>query len=115
MGISFSHCDRDADSSYSCFHRFRSRLAREIGIDLDAMVGFGGIASWSIHNDPLIPFLNHDDNCGSLEPEVCATVAPRLEEVVSGWPRYDTDKERAFEIARGMRKAAERGERFRFL
>src|SRR5229473_7322696 len=41
MGLGFSHCD--SYWSYSGFHRFRRRLASEIGVALDAMDGFRGI------------------------------------------------------------------------
>lgn len=38
MGLNFSHCE--AQWSYSGFHCFRKRLAKEVGIDLDEMQGF---------------------------------------------------------------------------
>jgi hypothetical protein len=45
LDICVGHPDRDGNSihySYSGFAHFRRRIARQIGIDLDRMVGFGG-------------------------------------------------------------------------
>jgi len=78
--------------SYSGFSFFRTLLADEVGISLSSMQGFGGDGSWLEVDDDLVPLLNHSDCDGSLSPEDCARVAPRLRELVSRWEGgYDRD------------------------
>ena len=112
MGVAFSH--GNAQWAYSSFNRFRAALGREIGIDLDKMCGFGGKRSWSKMTDPIIPLLHHSDCDGDLAPEVCATVAPRLRELVKDWPDDCWDKRKALELAEGMEDAAQNHERLIF-
>lgn len=126
MGLDFSHCE--AHWAYSGFHRFRTKLAREIGINLNAMAGFASSFSvadlsgtghvdglpWYNIKDDIKPLLKHSDCDGSLTPERCKTVAPRLRELVAGWDDDDYDKEQALELARGMEAAARAGEKLRF-
>lgn len=112
MGLDFSHCD--AHWSYSGFHRFRCKLAKEIGIDLDSMKGFGGKISWDKIKDPIKPLLNHSDCDGELTSEECREVAPRLRELVKDWPDDDYDKQKALELADGMEFAAIMNENLEF-
>lgn len=56
--------EQRAHWSYSGFHRFRQRLAAEIGIELEEMQGFGGDKEWD-EKQPLTPLLTHSD-CEAL-------------------------------------------------
>lgn len=98
MGLSFR--GSNVGWAYSGFNRFRARLAKEIGLDLDLMEGFGGDRKWSCQ-DAIIPFLNHSDCEGELTAEECATVGPRLKELVKNWDEC-VDKSRALELANDM-------------
>lgn len=93
MGLDFSVSD--AHWSYSGFHTFRERVAREIGIDLNSMQGFGGSISWEKIVDPISKFLYHSDCDGTITPEDCFAIYPRLRELVKDWPDHDPDKVRA--------------------
>lgn len=112
MGLRFSH--GDAQWSYHGFGNFRKRLANEIGIDLMRMDGFmdNGIP-WDKIIDPIVPLLNHSDCEGYLSAEECASVAPRLRELVSAWDE-DHDKNRALDLANGMDEAAREKESLLF-
>lgn len=109
MGIDFSHCD--ASWAYSGFNRARIKLAKEIGLDLNSMVGFGGEQKWPDHD--LIPLLNHSDCDGELTPEECKRVAPALREAVSKWDD-DYDRAKFLELAEGMELAASLNEALQF-
>jgi hypothetical protein len=114
MGIRFTHCG--ASWSYSGFNRFRTKLAKEIGIDLYKMEGFIELGvvkpfsiSWKLVNDPIVPLLNHSDCEGCLTPDECAQVAPRLRDLIQNWPNdiennidesYDTHM--ALKLIEGM-------------
>jgi len=101
----------DAHWSYSGFMRFRIKLAKEIGLDLETMHGFGGIQEWpDAENEPLVYLLDHSDCDGELFPEQCAIVAPRLLEIVSKWDIKERDAQQAILLAEGMKKCAEKGE-----
>jgi hypothetical protein len=110
MGLDFDKSD--AHWSYSGFHRFRRKLAATIGITLDAMEGFedpdwlnpGGRRgySWDKINDPIVPLLYHSDCDGELLPSECASIAPRLRELVSFWDDDDYDKQQAILLADSM-------------
>jgi hypothetical protein len=112
MGIDFSHCD--AHWAYSGFDRFRTRLAAQIGIDLDKMEGFGGRQSWLHIVDPIKGLLDHSDCDGELTAEQCRTIAPRLRELVAGWQEEDRDKQMALELAKGLEAAASSDESLQF-
>lgn len=114
MGIDFSH--GSATWSYGGFMRFRTRLAESIGITLAEMRGFRGPREWSTVDDAIVPLLNHSDCDGDLAPEVCATVASRLREIVSSWPDepFDHDRENALRLADAMDECVASGERLEF-
>lgn len=116
MGIDFSHTD--ASWAYSGFGRFREALAKHEGFDLDDMVGFGGERSWDSVTTALKPLLDHSDCDGELSPEDCATVAPRLREVIEAvWPAggdYSYDRWSGLLLADGMEAAAAAGEPLEF-
>lgn len=112
MGLDFSHTD--ARWAYSGFANFRRRLAKEIGMDLDAMEGFGGDIKFELFKDDIIPLLDHSDCDGELTVEECKKVAPRLRELVSGWEDDDYDKQKALSLAEGMELAASQGQPLEF-
>lgn len=88
------------------------------------MEGFGGGKSWDGLVDPIVPLLYQSDCDGILTPEECATIAPRLRELVENWSDHWTmehgkqiinyDKENALKLAMGMEKAAASNENLEF-
>lgn len=98
MGIAFRYKEHYAQWSYSGFNEFRTKLAKEAGITLSEMEGFGsrdpetpwqfveaGTKKWSAVKDPIVPLLNHSDCDGEIGPQDCARVAPRIRELVARW------------------------------
>ena len=114
MGLGFSH--GDAHWAYSGFDRFRVKLAREIGINLDLMDGFcekGGI-SWSKVKDDIVPLLNHSDCDGELTVEECKKIWPRLKELIKDWEEGNRDKRGAYRLIEGMKEAIKMNEPLEF-
>jgi len=76
MGLNCTHgC---WDGPYSSFNRFREWVAKQIGIDLDQMLGFkkdGGGIPWDNFDHPIIPLLNHSDCGGELTVEECDSIS----------------------------------------
>jgi hypothetical protein len=110
LDLHITRTDRDptmhARWSYNGFNLFRQRLAKAIGVDLDAMVGFGGDRPWSEITDDLVPLLNHSDCDGTLDYTECYQVAPRLREIVADWPEDDYDRQMALRLAAMMNEVA---------
>lgn len=108
----------DACWSYSGFNDFRRLLAREEGIDLDAMEGFGGLRgvpagtrTWAEVESPLVPLLNHSDCEGYLSADDCEQMLPRLHEIAKKWigggqaalhPAFAYDVEQLTKLIDGM-------------
>lgn len=95
--------------SYSGFNRFRTKLAALCGIDLEKMEGFArdGGKEWpSPEAEPLVPLLSHSDCDGTMTPDECATVAPRLRELL---PKLDDpyDREMGAKLAALMEIVAD--------
>jgi|SRR6185437_531696 len=66
----------------------RRALAETEGFDLMQMEGFGdGERPWDEVESPLKPFLNHEDDDGSIGPLECFAVYPTMERIVEGWRR----------------------------
>lgn len=105
MGLDFTHCN--AHWSYSGFNTFRTKLAKEIGMDLASMEGFGGKTPWTDFEDPILPLLDHSDCDGVLTPDECALVYLRLLELVENWDKDDWHRTEAIELAQGMKNAYE--------
>lgn len=105
MGLNFS--PGNAHWSYSGFNRFRVKLAKEIGIDLSNMIGFGGEGSWEEVRDPIKPLLFHSDCDGKLTVSECMVIYPRLLELIEHWDDDDFDKEEGFTLANDMKYCAE--------
>lgn len=113
MGLDFSH--GEAHWSYSGFHRFRHKLAKEIGIEnLDEMEGFGGPILWDGFKDPIVDLLSHSDCDGDLLPEQCKEIASRLRVLTIGWEDPDYDKQHALFLAKGMDLAYKKNEKLYF-
>ena len=72
------------------------------------------VISWDKLKDDIVPFLNHSDCEGELTPEECATIDPRLRELIKDWPDDDNDKIKALELAGGMELAAKNNEPLEF-
>ena len=106
VGIAFSHCA--ASWGYEGFNAFRTKLAREIGISLAGMDGYGGHTMWEDlpnADDPIIPLLTHIDSGGVLTWQECAVIAPRLRELMGNWlADDDMHKSRGLQLADGMDK-----------
>ncbi len=100
MGLDFS--GSDAHWGYGSFHRFRCRLAQEIGIDLDHMEGFDGNLPWKNIIDPIVPFLNHSDCEGILTAKECSQIASRLRRLTENWEESDIDRRQALMLAVSM-------------
>ena len=104
----------DFNWSYSGFHHFRTKLAKEIKINLMEMDGFGGNISFSDYDDDIILFLNHCDCEGNISVEDCKKVAPRLRKLIENWLDHDYDKVTAFKLADLMDKCIELNEELIF-
>lgn len=89
----------DPHWAYGGFMRFRIRVAKAIGIDLEKMKGFEGLFSdktisyldWPNKN-PIEELLNHSDCDGELSAESCEEIAPILEGIIGGWGEDPTDQ-----------------------
>ena len=111
MGLDFM--GSEAHWSYGGFNRFRLRIAATINMDFDGFCN-GKPASEKNEKDPVFPLLNHSDCDGELSSEECATVAPRMRELVAPWPENDYDKHQALLLAEGMEECAKNGEKLKF-
>jgi hypothetical protein len=84
MGLDFS-CETPFKNApcWSCggFNRFRTKIAKSIGIDLKQMRGFGGIIEWD-YNHSLTPFLDHSDCDGILTVKEMKIVYPALSDAI---------------------------------
>lgn len=115
MGVSFSHCDFGL--TYGLFNQIRKDLAREAGIPLGRMQGYGGAGPWDEITDPLVPFLRAPDTDGSLTPEQCLACKRRIQELASRWSPSSKKsphvrKDLVMRLAEGMALAAYLGEMF---
>lgn len=99
---------------YSSFMRWRTEVAKAVGIDLRAMEGFGGRTKWkALKPDTLHVLLNHSDCDGKIKAADCRPLAFRLAKVLPLLPAIDDtvygkyylrDKTRQF--IKGLRLAA---------
>ena len=118
MGLDFSH--GDAHFSYHGFNMFRERLATQIGIDLNSMLGYEDYGdpigkSWEGIEDPIVLLLHHSDCEGELSPEACLKIAPRLRELLSSWEEgVGSTKRSGLKLAKAMEEAGEANEALEF-
>lgn len=117
MGLGFNKSD--ARWSYSGFNSFRTKLAKEVGLDLDKMKGFSddpNALDWpSDESDPIMYLLNHSDCDGDITAEQCKLVGPRLRELIKSWDDDDFDKIQATRLADGMDLCAEENVSLEFI
>lgn len=124
MGLSFQ--GSEAHWSYGGFNRFRQRLAEKVGLEWPEARAFISCspaareednARWQklqSLDDPIRDLLCHSDCDGELSPEQCATIAPRLKELVADWDANDFDKMQADLLVQGMLDCAESKEPLEF-
>ena len=115
MGLNFRA--GDARWSYSGFNRFRTKLASQIGINLNAMEGFkegGGGMPWSKVEDNIVLLLQHSDCDGELTVKECKRVWPRLEELIKYWEENDYDKINALRLIEDMKGTIKKKEPLEF-
>lgn len=103
MGLDFNISE--AHWTYGGFNRFRIKLAKEIGINLDNMQGFNGSLSWKNIKDPIVNLLNHSDCAGVISIEDCHIIGKRLKELVKNW--NEEDSLTALKLAKDMENAVE--------
>lgn len=99
--------------SYTGFGQFRRKLAAHIGVDLDAMYGFGGDRAWSTVDSPLRHLLDHSDCDGELTPTQAAELAPALQQALFGLakdenygPSWDYDRRAGMELVELLARCA---------
>lgn len=110
MGVSF--VGASVHFSYGEFNRFRERLAKGIGLDLNLMDGYskGSGQSWDTVKDDLVPFLNHSDMDGMIGPEHCKRIALRLYELTEDWDDSDFQKQQAVKLIIRMADCGDTGQ-----
>ncbi|MCK9570870.1 hypothetical protein M0R72_18110 [Candidatus Pacearchaeota archaeon] len=129
MGLDFhieSNKELHAGWSYSGFMKYRRKLANEIGLVLNDMIGFGGDEEWpDAKDEPLVHLLDHSDCDGELTADQCRELLPRLKEIVDEWKertpanmgfayeRYDIQQSE--ELCNMLEYCAEHGESLLFL
>jgi hypothetical protein len=112
MRVRFNHGSAQWPT-FTAFHQFRRRLAREAAIDLDTMEGFGGLRAWKEVTDRIAPLLEMADVDGSIGVGECGPVAKRLRELVRTWPAEDLEAAEALRLADGLDEAGRLRQRFR--
>ena len=108
------------------FYQFRKALAKEIGVDLDEMDGFGvafkgdqivqieNLKSWEQipdPADPLVALLNHSDIDGELGVAESLFCGKRLVEIANAWPDSNIWKGKALVLGEKLIEAGTIGER----
>lgn len=103
--------------SYTGFHVFRVKLAKEIKVDLDGMVGFTkkGGDSWDIVDNPIKMLLHHSDCEGALSYDECEQIYPELLKLIDKWPDDDYDKIQGKALAEAMKICASEGHYLEFI
>jgi hypothetical protein len=94
MGLDVSHNAYSA--SYGTFGRWREFIAKQIGIDLNQMEGFGGTNSWDNIQDDLVFLLNHSDCDGEILPADAKGIAIRLKEILKNLPESSDENVQYF-------------------
>ena len=100
MGLDTTH--EAWTGPYSSFMEWRIWLAKQIGINLLEMEGFGsrnyeddkskrirGTISWNTISDDLKILLNDSDCEGSISPKNCKKIADRLDEILKQEETYE--------------------------
>lgn len=103
MGLDTSHdCWH---GPYSAFMRWRTAVAKAVGIELMAMEGYApnNGKSWD-KADPITTLLNHSDCDGEIAARDCLPLAERLEGILPLLDGYN--RETAQRFIDGLRAAA---------
>lgn len=112
MGLSLS-CG--VDISYGGFANFRDAVAKEIGIDLDEMIGFGGVKSFKEVKNPIKHLLNHSDCDGYIGEKMCGKMFPELKKIADKWLQSSNENEKyygrlALYLSEGMKECFDNDE-----
>lgn len=110
MGLYFTIGNRSSAAhwSYGGFHAFRVKISALAGINLNDMQGFDGNKKWSDLKDDIVPFLNHSDCDGSLSPQECKKIYPRLAELLNNMPEDDYDRKNGNILVENMKECVKR-------
>lgn len=120
MGLDISH--NAWHGAYSAFNRYRTEIAKQIGIDLNKMDGFTDETD-AIDWDSLKPIhylLNHSDCDGYINWSVCAKIADELEKLLPALSELDGGghignyKDKTLEMIKGLRLAHSQKEKLLF-
>lgn len=122
MGLDISH--GAWHGAYSAFNRYRTEIARQIGIHLNSMEGFTEDANaikWeSLKPNPIQCLLNHSDCDGYINWSVCAKIADELEKLLPALSELDGGghignyKDKTLEMIKGLRLAHSQKEKLLF-
>lgn len=101
--------------SYGSFHGFRTRIAKEIGEDLNSFYGFGGDKPFYEVSHPIVPLLDHSDCEGELSVEECESIVEGINMILQDLPESDDEmdvwfKDRLVQFKEGCEYAIEEGE-----
>lgn len=112
MGLSLS-CG--VDFSYGGFADFRDAIAMEIGINLDEMIGFGGVNSFKEVKNPIKYLLNHSDCDGYISETRCGRIFPELKKIADKWLKSSDEQEKyygrlALALSEGMKECFDNDE-----
>lgn len=100
--------------SYSGFNQFRRDLAKEEGLNIQDMAGYGGTLEWDDTATDLRPLFNHSDCDGYIDAFDCEDMVPRLKQISEAW-KSDSEVGRQYYIdqldslIKGMEHCAEHG------
>jgi hypothetical protein len=123
MGLNTTH---DCwNGPYSSFHEFRTFLAKQINIDLDRQIEFGGdLHDLNETEHGIIPLLNHSDCDGKLTVDECKSIITGLDDIISKMKKPEemnkASREYHFRISavqfrNGCQKAFDNNEEVEFL
>jgi len=80
MGLDTTHgC---WNGPYSSFNKFRSDLAKQIGINLDDYDGYGGEKDLESIEHGIMPLLNHSDCDGDLSVDESKSISEGLKSIL---------------------------------
>ena len=119
--VCFSH--GEAKWSYREFMGFRQKIIDTLYPKANlSFVEVNAIGSLHpISEEPIYPFLIHSDTQGDMSVEEMKQITPQLTYIVTGWDEvYDNSvegyyKTTGLELIKGMEKAIEENEPFKFM
>ena len=101
---------------YSSFNRFRERLAKEAGYDLNEYDGYGGHKDLTTIDHPLMPLFNHSDCDGILTVEESFSLVKGLNLIIQNTIDHPLDnfKQQCIEFRDGCLLAIQHNEEVEF-